>query len=795
MIRAGVLAAVAVWTLAAAAGGQEPPPPAPPAAPRVTAVEFTGLRWAKPDDLLGHMKTRPGRPYDRAVLDDDIRRLGMAGFLVVAEPEFAAGRLRLQIDERPTIRAVEVHGPKEITEAEVRTAAGLRVGDPVMADVQLDRARESIRALYRDRGWQFTHVTVAASDAPRGVRVQVVVDEGPRTEVLAVEITGAHGVTRDDLLGLMETQASTWVGAKYLETGKLAADVARCERHYRERGWLDARVTLGTLQHAPDGTGVTVRLHVEEGRRWRVRDVRIEGAKAVPVAELYDLLAQPLDVPHDAREVFGDPPQRPGDLQRLRTHYEARGYFHVEILPVVSVSDPAKAELDIVYRINEREPTRIGRVDIVGNRVTRERVVRRHLPFAPGELLQSEQLQLGLLRLYQTQYFRDVRVDDRPGQTAGTTDLLIELEESDRSGNLQFGGAFNQSLGLQGTFQLEIQNFDAAAWSWPWNIFRAPHWRGGGQSLRMGVSAGGKYSNYSITFQEPRLFDTDFTLGLSGNIYSRSYLDYDERRRGGSVDVGRTLARWMGVGLSWTGQLVEVRNVDLFAAPELQGFEALGQRPISKWRARVNFDWVERDAGRRAYQGFEVDLSAELAHKAFGSHWNFWTAGIHPQLHWTLFGHESQWRHVISLRLAFEYAEAIGKDPDVPIFERFYAGGFGTIRGFDYRDVGPRVNNRPVGGDILATGSLEYSIPLYRDTLGGSQHVDVIRMVFFYDWGTLLPDWDSYQTQSWRMSWGFGFRLNPLGFPVPFALDFGWVLKREPEDDTELISVTFDVRF
>ena len=131
--------------------------------------------------------------------------------------------------------------------------------------------------------------------------------------------------------------------------------------------------------------------------------------------------------------------------------------------------------------------------------------------------------------------------------------------------------------------------------------------------------------------------------------------------------------------------------------------------------------------------------------------------------------------------------------PPEEAIEFFRQKGFAV--GFDYRDVGPRVNNRPVGGDILATGSLEYSIPLYRDTLGGSQHVDVIRMVFFYDWGTLLPDWDSYQTQSWRMSWGFGFRLNPLGFPVPFALDFGWVLKREPEDDTELISVTFDVRF
>jgi outer membrane protein insertion porin family len=512
------------------------------------------------------------------------------------------------------------------------------------------------------------------------------------------------------------------------------------------------------------------------------------------VGELYDLLEQPLDVPHDGRHVFGDPPQRRGDLQRLRNHYESRGYFHVQILPQTSVPDPAKPEIDIVYRIVEGEPTRVGRVDITGNRITRERVIRRQLTVAPGDLLRTEQLQLTFLRLYQSQYFRDVRIDPRPSLTPGYTDVLIDVEESDKSGNLQFGGAYNQSLGLQGQFQLEIQNFDVAAWSWPWNIFRSPHWRGGGQSLRLGVSAGGKHSNYSINFNEPRLFDSKFSLGLSGSIFSRSYLDWDERRRGGSVEIGRTLAPWVGVGFSWSGQLVQVRNVNLFAPPELLALEQLGVRPLSKWRAHVGFDWVERDAGRRAYQGFELDLSAELAHRAFGSHWDFWGVGVHPEFHWTLFGHASEWRHVISLRLALDYVEPIG-DEAVPIFERHYAGGFGTIRGFDYRDVGPRVNNRPVGGNILATGSLEYSIPLYRDTLGGSQHLDIIRMVFFYDWGTVLEDWESYESDTWRMSWGFGFRLNPAGFPVPFALDFGWVLKRAPEDDTELISVTFDVRF
>jgi outer membrane protein assembly factor BamA len=211
----------------------------------------------------------------------------------------------------------------------------------------------------------------------------------------------------------------------------------------------------------------------------------------------------------------------------------------------------------------------------------------------------------------------------------------------------------------------------------------------------------------------------------------------------------------------------------------------------------VDFDWTTRDELRLPWRGLAIDTGFDWSDHALGSHWDFWHASVSPRVYWTLFGEASGWRQVVAVKGDIDYAEAFGDTTDVPFFERFFAGGYGTIRGFHYRGVGPRENTRPVGGDFRATASVEYSLPLWRDNFAGGgpgAKADVIRMVFFYDLATLSRTLEDYSTATWRSSFGFGFRLQVPGFPVPFALDFGWPLKREQGDDTELITFFFDLR-
>lgn len=759
------------------------------------AVQFTGLVFARARDLLALMKTRPGRPLNRTLFEDDVVELGRKGFFVRGET-LEAGTLTLAIEERPTIRQITVDGTEEVKEADVRLALLLSTGDPLIDEVLLERARTGVESLYRTKGFRFARVTVDLSRVGRGVKLAVVIDEGPRTEIAAIEFTGAHGIDAADLEDIMQTKASGWIKAGYLDHQQLDADIARLQRHYREQGWRDAQVTLAELRYSGDGTAVTIRVQIEEGPRYRVTGVRIEGNAAIPTAELRELVELPVGKPLDARYIFGSPVDGiTGDIERLRAVYQEDGFYNVGIQPETRVPDPSRREIVVLYRITEGERTKIGRVDIEGNRITREDVIRRYLPFRPGERIRTEALRAGMLQLHQTQYFAAVEPDLRPSARPGYTDVVFRVKEADTVGNFNFGGALSQSSGFQATASITINNFDIGQWSWPWNLFVSPHFRGGGQRLQAQVAFGRRESNYSLSFNEPYLFGTRNSLSLTGQFSTQSEIDYDVRREGAGFTLGRRLMPWLTGRIGATGEFVRVDEVGLFAPPELLALQAEGREPLVKLRASLDFDWAERDAARLPYRGLEMSLGAEWAHKAIGSNWSFYALHFEPKFHWTFFGEASEWRHVITLRAALDYAEPLDGEPQVPFFERYFAGGWGTIRGFDRRDVGPRVNNRPVGGEFLVAGSLEYGFPLWRDNLGTPQHRDIVRMVWFYDFAAIDSTFKDYSSDDWRSSLGFGFRLSVPGFPFPFALDFGWPLKIEDGDDKQLISFTFDVRF
>jgi outer membrane protein insertion porin family len=660
----------------------------------------------------------------------------------------------------------------------------------------LERGRSGVEAYYRQKGFRFARITVKSTEVRRGVKLRVLVDEGPRTEIAAVEFIGAHGLSADELEEVAQTEASGWITAEYLDHGVLDADIARLQRHYREQGWRDARVTLADLRYSGDGSEVTVRIQIEEGARYTVVGFEIRDNEAVSTDELTELVELPLDVPLDARYIYGSPAEGiRGDVERMKAIYQDAGYYNAQITPELRIADPTRRELVVVYTIYEGGRTKIGRIDIEGNRITREDVIRRFLPFRPGDKIRTEAIRAGLLRLMQTQYFAGVEPDLRPSIRPGYTDIVMKVKEADTVGNFNFGGALSQSSGFQATASLTINNFDISQWSWPWNLFVSPHFRGGGQRLQASVAFGRRESNYTLTFNEPFLFGTRNSLSLTGQLSTQTEVDYDVRREGGGFTLGRQIFPWMVARIGATGEFVTVDDVSPFAPLELLALQAVGREPLVKLRGGFDFDWAKRDASRLPYQGFELDVSGEWAHDAIGSNWSFWAVHIEPRFHWTFFGHESGWRHVITLRNSFDYAEPLDGQAQVPFFERYFAGGWGTIRGFDRRDVGPREANRPVGGEFLFAGSLEYGFPLWRDTLGGPQHRDIVRMVWFYDFAAIDHTFKDYSSDDWRTSIGFGFRLAVPGFPFPFALDFGWPLKMEDEDDRQLISFTFDVRF
>lgn len=362
------------------------------------------------------------------------------------------------------------------------------------------------------------------------------------------------------------------------------------------------------------------------------------------------------------------------------------------------------------------------------------------------------------------------------GQPPGFVDIDIDVTEA-RTGRFMFGAGVNSDAGVVGQIVLEENNFDLFNPPRSFADFRNGRaWRGAGQSFRLEAAPGDEVSRYLVNWTNPYFLNTDYSLGVSGFYYTRFFEDWTEERTGGRVSIGRTLNQFWSASLALRMERVLVRDVIDNAAnnaPQVLA-NAVGSNFLST--ARVSIAYDTRDSAFNPSKGLLAEYSFE---QAFGE-FNYPRAEINASQFWTIFerpdGYGKQ-----TLRLSGR-AGFLGAD--APIFEHFYAGGFQSLRGFDFRGVSPQASGpapstpRRVGGDFLFTGTLEYMFPITAN--------DNFKGVVFTDFGTVSED---VSFDQFRASAGFGLRVNvPAMGPAPLAFDFAFPLASEAFDDERVFS-------
>lgn len=344
-----------------------------------------------------------------------------------------------------------------------------------------------------------------------------------------------------------------------------------------------------------------------------------------------------------------------------------------------------------------------------------------------------------------------------------------------RTGRVMFTAGVNSDAGFLGSVILDEQNFDWRRLPTSWDdIVDGIAWRGDGQRFRLEAVPGTQVSKYTVSFQDPYWFDTRNSLGLSGFYYNRWYREWNEERLGGRVAVGRQLSNDLSFTLAFRGQKVEIFDPITPTPDELT--EVLGSNNLFGFQAKLAHD--TRDNTFLATEGHLLEIGVE---QVLGTY-EYLRGDIDFRKYFLLRQHpDGSGRHVLSVN-----ARASVTSEDTPIYEHYYAGGFSTIRGFDFRDASPRV--RPphpaagtlVGGHFMMLASMEYLFPITAD---GS-----LRGVVFCDTGTVEPSIDDW-TDRYRVAPGFGLRiLVPAMGPAPIALDFAFPVSSEPGDEEEIFS-------
>jgi outer membrane protein assembly complex protein YaeT len=733
-----------------------------------------GLHLVPAQQVMANIKTRPGQEFNQATVDEDVRALfktGQFAQVTVYTQKVNEDRVvvHFQVTEFPgVVQDIIYHGAKHLNQDELNStveAVGLRKGKQLNPTTN-QMARQAILSRYLEMGRLLASVELVEGTKREDTRVVFNITEGRVIKVGSVGFTGNTFVTGARLRTQIDTSAEflRLVGGK-LNLMMVDHDVSKLEDYYKAFGFHDVRVSR-ELEWEGDQQHVRVVFHIQEGLQYRVGGVDVEGMKSCSRDELLHLVQTKPGEFYSGAKVSLD--------KLLLTNY-----YGYEGRPTTvreqDYYDPNKpGEVQVHYEIMERPPVRVGEIFIIGNDVTRENVIRRQIHLFPGQILtypdiQRSETDLARLNIFEIDQEKGIRptvtVLD-PDSDTEFKNVLVQVQET-RTGSLLFGVGVNSDAGLVGSIVLNERNFDITRWPTSVDDLLSGHaFRGAGQELRIEAVPGTQLQRYSVSFREPFLFDTPYSLGVSGYYYTRNFNEYDESRLGTRITIGRKLNPHWSVSAGVRVEDVGVHNVAWFAPQDFQS--VVGQNFIVGPRVGVTYD--SRDSYLRATQGMLVDASFEEVLGDF----TFPVVTVEANKYWTVYQRaDGSGRHVLAARSQFSWCGS-----NAPVFERFYAGGFQSMRGFEFRGVGPDIDGFKVGGDFMWLNSLEYQVPIRAN--------DQLYLVFFVDSGTVERNLD---INDYRVAAGAGLRITvPMLGPVPIALDFGFPIVKSSADRTQVFS-------
>jgi outer membrane protein insertion porin family len=766
---AGVAVALLAWGLAAWA---QVAAPSATARPIVSDVIILGNRLVPTEQIRARLRTRVGAEYDQAQAEQDVRDLYNTRQFINTRLDLrddGTGRVKVYFlvrDLPDKVQKVTFQGAKHLKEEELNSLSEVSVGQALNPSLNWSACRKIV-ARYNEMGRPFATCTLLKGGEMGDTEVIFNITEGPKVAVRGIHFTGNSFVTSGRLATQIHS-SSQWFrtfGGQY-NPAIADADVGELIKYYRSFGFQDVQVTRETRWLSAGE--VLLVFHIQEGVRYKIENVPdVAGqVKTVPAEQLAALSGV------RPGSYFSEPTVK-GDVERIKDYLGYMGQ-QARVEPVVVWSKDVPGVCNVMYQVQEEpQAARVGNIIIMGNERTRQNVILRQVPLYPGQILTYPGMRIAegnLARLGIFKTTQDVHptVQVAPGQENNGNiykDILVEVQE-DNTGSLMFGLGVNSSTGLTGNVVLNERNFDL--FNPPTSIediLNGRAWRGAGQELRLEAMPGTVFQRYMATFREPFLFDTNFSLLLSGYYNMRYYNEYTEDRAGGRTTIGRKLTPLWNVSTGLRIENVGVHNVSPFAPVDYQS--VVGNNLLVGGRVGVQRD--SRDSFMRPTSGGLLDINFE---EVTGSY-TFPLFNVDMSRYFTIYQRaDGSGRHVLALHSQLGLAGS-----NTPVFERYFAGGFQTIRGFQFRGVGPDINGFKVGGDFLWLNSAEYQIPVKAN--------DQIYFVTFVDSGTVSPRINQFQ--DYVVAAGFGVRfVVPMLGPVPIALDLGFPIFKASHDNTQI---------
>jgi outer membrane protein insertion porin family len=485
-----------------------------------------------------------------------------------------------------------------------------------------------------------------------------------------------------------------------------------------------------------------ITIAVDEGRQYHIGEITISGNKIYPTELLKRVIRQ-----HPGF-VFV-PSKLDKDRETLEDFHTRGGYLDTRVA-INRKPNISTGNIDIEYEVTESEKFTVESINIDGNTKTKSTAILREIALGPGDVFNTQIMKISKLTLDNTRFFDSVDLSPESTNLPGRRNLKIAVKEA-RTGNLQFGAGFSSLE--QGTLFVELSqsNFDL--------FNRRSFFQGDGQKFRVRLQLGSQSSEVITSFEEPWLFQKRLTLGFTLSRTSSDYTSsfYEEIRTGGEVYLRKMLIPQYSIEgrLSYVYQIVTIDNIDPSASAIIQSLA--GKTRISK----IGFQLLRdtRDKGINTTNGQRAEFDTELAGGGLGGDEDYYSMEFRGADYLPLFQTQTQ---VLSLIGRLGVKQNFGRSTTVPYYDRFFLGGPNDLRGFEYRDVGPRdVTGEPIGGKSYGMFTAEYTADI----------VSPIRFALFYDAGFVNEGAYDFSPVKYNDNFGIGLRLFVAG--APLSLDLG----------------------
>ncbi|WP_137174225.1 outer membrane protein assembly factor BamA [Massilia sp. HP4] len=731
----------------------------------VKDIRVEGIQRTEAGTVFSYLPVRVGETFDDVKASSAIKALYATGFFKDIRLEEENGVLVVLVEERPAISSVDFTGTKEFEkDMLVKALSEIGVAQTRIFDkASVDRAEQELKRQYLSHGLYGVKITTTVTPIERNrVTVMFNIDEGDVAKIKGINIVGNKAFSDKQLRQLLELRPSGWFTwyskADQYSKQKLTGDLETIKSWYLNHGYLEANVESTQVSITPDKRDIYLTLNITEGEQYTVSSVKLEGEMFGREDELKQLIMlQP------GKTYVGDLQEATNKLISDRLGTFGYAFANVTANPEL---DREKREVAFTFFVDPGKRAYVRHMNISGNTVTRDEVIRREFRQFESSWYDANRVKLSRDRVDRLGYFKDVKVEtpESPG-TSDQVDVNIAVEEKP-TGNFMIGGAFSQSEKFTFTASISQANF-------------------AGSGNTVGIELNTSKYNRTIAFSQTNPYFTDDGISRAFSLYLRTSRppalnigSYTVRQMGGNLTFGVPFSEsdtvFFGAGLERTELETDQTSPTIYQTFVRQnGGPASGIGKATTVAIPLTAAWgrdtrdsaVTPTRGRYQRANLEIDAIGDAKYYRAVYEHQWWR----PLTRWM----------TLALRGELDYGKGIGGSA-YPVFKNFYAGGIGSVRGYESSSLGvvdPRYYDA-IGGSkrIIANAELQFPFP-------GSGTDRSLRWFTFVDGGQVFQEDAKIRFDEFRYSAGIGLSwISPVG---PLKLSYAKPLNSLPGDRLE----------